>query len=1144
MNLKALSLTLSALVLSVLSAGAYDIYPIPQSATLTGNSISITPKVNIVASDGTSDITVNRLKEVLDNAGFTYDISDTQSAGLTNILIGTYGSGDKADSYSDAIGLGRNIFPAQEGRFDPHSIAIDSDNAHGTIMILGDSNGSAFYGCATLEQILEQRSADGSLPTVRIEDYAHVRLRGIVEGFYGHPYSAESRLNMLEFCKRFKLNCYVYGPKHDPYHAGSWRLNYPETVTDQQRAYGQLTRDDIRQLAETSKKCGVDFVWSVHPALQGGGINFYNLDPGVADIITKFGYMYDLGIRHFGVSVDDISGHPITQGQLAQKVQTRLNELYNTDDANDDERVGGLLFVPTGYALNYSGASSVLSQFNSVSSDIDVAFTGYDCFSNIRQASFSTAAQYTGRNPIFWWNNPVNDDYDDFLYMHGLTARWTIENSGPISSMGGLLLNPMNQAGPSKIAIFNAADYSWNPSAFDPEASWEASIRAIMKDPRYADALKTFIRMVSAYTTTETGGSDSSRPNGFNSCKKQAPEGERHAALFSAFISAFSADNVPQATELRAVLAEAVDACATLREMADDNDDDRRLFFREMSPWFLKIEEMCDIAHKSLALMTDPSADASLDNWTSSVTLAERASSYHSSEDFLVSILEGSASSPREVFIEALPAPRDFEPFIDFLAGEIGKFAPALPERSRDFEIISNLDSYSGPHISADNAQGTVSLDGLDGLILHPGEYIGLYLNRIAEVNVTDPVTDPGTELQYSVSGKQWQTYTQADADTHMAYIRIKNTSDADVTISRASAITCRIPVHETPAEVNPVATTNLGTYSTYVIGNILDGNTSTHFWSSAAPVAGSSYIRIDMGASVPLNDIKLTFCSGDRPTGTVELQTSDNADTWSTLCSFTADDITGSTFTASASGITARYVRLFFVSANTTHWFQLAEFEVGYDSSSPNVIEVAEDHNGNFSAALDDRSLTTSYIPAEAGHITYTFIENINIEEIHIFHNSTFSDNAPLPTVKVMADGKWHDLGYLAGERTIFDTRSLKTITQARIEWNDVNRPALYQIMPVGTPYVEIAGSSAIDSITDSADDFISVSVTDGRLVSVTSAQPIRSLTVTDIAGRIIARHVPASSAATLRIDAPGLYIISVVTETGHSSVHKISVR
>lgn len=1144
MKFKALSLSVAAIVMSAFSAAAYDIHPVPQSATLTGSSLSLTSRVNIVASDGTDAVTLDRLKEVLDNAGIAYDISASRSTLLTNILLGVYGSGDDADAYSTSISLGRSIFPAAEGRFDPHSIAIDADAHKGTIMILGDNNGSAFYACASLEQILEQRDAAGNLPTVRIEDYAHVRLRGIVEGFYGHPYSAESRLNMLDFCKRFKLNCYVYGPKHDPYHAGSWRQNYPETVSDQQRAFGHLTRDDIRALTEKSRKCGVDFVWSIHPALQGGGISFYNLDPGVADIITKFGYMYDLGVRHFGVSVDDISGHPSTQGELAQKVQTRLNELYNTADATPDSRVGGILFVPTGYALNYSGATSVLRQFSSVSSEIDIAFTGYDCFSNIRQASFTTAAQYTGRSPIFWWNNPVNDDYDDFLYMHGLTARWTIENSGPISSMGGLLLNPMNQAGPSKIAIFNAADYSWNPSAFNADSSWEASIKAIMKDDRYADALKTFISMVSAYTTTATGGSDSSRPNGFNSCKNKAPEGETHAKLFSDFIAAFSRDNVPDATELRAVIADAVQACATLRELAHDSDADRRLFFREMSPWFLKIEEMCHIAHQSLELMAGGTSDDALDHWTAGVSLAGRASSYHSSDDFLVSILEGSASSPREVFIEALPAPHDFEPFIDFLADEIGRFAPALPQRSRDFEIITNLSPVPAScTLSVNESEGTVTLGGLRGTVLRPGEYIGIYLNRLTEASVEAADTDAGLELQYSVNGKQWMPCSSATEGTLMAYLRLKNTSAADVTVDRRSSLTCDMPVISAPATVSPVASTNLGTYSTYVISNILDGNTSTHFWSDAAPVGGSSYIRIDMGATVPLTDIKLTFCSGDRPTGTVSLQTSDDASTWSTLCSFTADDITGSTYTASAAGTTARYVRLFFVSANTTHWFQLAEFEVGYSTSATSAIDVAEDHNGSFSAALDDRSLTSSYIPSEAGHLTYTFIENIYIEEIHIFHNSSFSSDAQLPSVRVLADGQWHDLGYLGGERTIFDTRSLKNISQARIEWNAVNRPGLYEIMPVGTPYVESASPSAIGSVTADSDD-ICISVTDGGLVTITASQPVSTVIVTDITGRVIARIAPASAVASLRIGAPGLYIISAVTHGGASSVHKVSVR
>lgn len=77
--------------------------------------------------------------------------------------------------------------------------------------------------------------------------------------------------------------------------------------------------------------------------------------------------------------------------------------------------------------------------------------------------------------------------------MHGLTARWSIEDKSPVPSLQGLILNPMNQGQASKIALFGAADYSWNPSKFNGSDNWEASLASIVKEPELRDALKTFI---------------------------------------------------------------------------------------------------------------------------------------------------------------------------------------------------------------------------------------------------------------------------------------------------------------------------------------------------------------------------------------------------------------------------------------------------------------------------------------------------------------------------------------------------------------------------------------------------------------------------------------------------------------------------
>lgn len=195
-----------------LHAQTYHVYPVPQKATMNGNTIKITPNVNIVKETGINEITVKRIQEVLANASISFTISNTLSDDQTNVLIGNYGSKEIVDNYATNYSLPRDVFATASNKYDPHLLQINNNHAQGDIIILGDNTGSAYYGMATLEQILEQ--TDGNkLQTATFEDYAHTQYRGIVEGFYGHPYSTESRLNLLDYCKRYKMNMFVYGRK-------------------------------------------------------------------------------------------------------------------------------------------------------------------------------------------------------------------------------------------------------------------------------------------------------------------------------------------------------------------------------------------------------------------------------------------------------------------------------------------------------------------------------------------------------------------------------------------------------------------------------------------------------------------------------------------------------------------------------------------------------------------------------------------------------------------------------------------------------------------------------------------------------------------------------------------------------------------
>ena len=199
------------------------------------------------------------------------------------------------------------------------------------ISIVGYDERGAFYGIQTLRQLLESPVAqNGELPYLDINDYPDLPNRGVVEGFYGTPWSHQVRMSLIDFYGKFKMNTYLYGPKDDPYHScPNWRLPYPEKEAQ-----------NIRELVQACKRNRVDFVWAIHP---GQDIKWNEED--YQNLVNKFNWMYDLGVRDFAIFFDDISGegtNPLKQTEL-------LNRL--TDDfvkAKGD--VSPLTVCPTDYS--------------------------------------------------------------------------------------------------------------------------------------------------------------------------------------------------------------------------------------------------------------------------------------------------------------------------------------------------------------------------------------------------------------------------------------------------------------------------------------------------------------------------------------------------------------------------------------------------------------------------------------------------------------------------------------------------------------------------------------------------------------------------------------------------------------------------
>lgn len=318
-----------------------------------------------------------------------------------------------------------------------------------------------FYAYKTLNQILVEAKKTGKLPTLQLEDFPDVAYRGTVEGFYGQPWSHENRISQLKFYGDWKLNTYIYGPKDDPYHSSpKWREAYPTAEAEK-----------LKSLVNIAKENHVNFYWAIHP-----GLDIKWNDEDRKNVLQKFEMMYQLGIRHFAVFFDDISG----EGTKAEKQADLLNYLQK-EFVEVKKDVGPLIMCPTEYNKSWSNPKEgtyldILGQ--QLNPKVHIMWTGNTVIHDIKSEDQKWVNNRIKRPSFVWWNFPVSDYVRNHLL---LGAAYGLDTKAK-NDMSGFVSNPMDKPEASKVAIFSIANYSWNPETYNADKSWASAIEVVLPE--------------------------------------------------------------------------------------------------------------------------------------------------------------------------------------------------------------------------------------------------------------------------------------------------------------------------------------------------------------------------------------------------------------------------------------------------------------------------------------------------------------------------------------------------------------------------------------------------------------------------------------------------------------------------------------
>lgn len=634
----------------VFAQDAYTIYPIPHMQEVLPGTTSFTQQVTIVADAPVDQVTINRAVQILADRGLEAIVADRASATTSNVYLGVEGAKGAASAYAKKLRVKRNVF-GTPGKYDRHVLTIGGKKK-ADVLILGENTDATFCGLASLEQMLDRGTTN--LPCVTIEDYADIQYRGVIEGYYGVPYSAEVTKDIFRFMARYKMNAYMYGAKSDPYHSQKWAEAYPDSITPKEQAIGCLSSDMMRDIVSVSHDNKVNFIWAIHP----GGAFTNPDDKTVIDrIMQKFQIMHDLGVRQFGCFVDDI-GVPTDEaslrinaerlGELQTAVENRWNKSYTTPA----DTVKPINFVPQLYAYSWVDAETRANFYGALGKThphVIVYITGKNIWSVPNSEDLDVVSAELGRGLAWWWNYPCNDNDMSKLFVRDTYANFADEKwidpkatlPTDLRGASALIANPMQQGEASKIALFGVGNYSWNNATFDNESDYHAAVKAVVGKEKAADFeyLSQYLRYF---------------------------DNEPIASLVEAYKR--DGKSAPVKAEMLKLLA----ALQSIQSMTASGKESDALFVADIQPWLNRLGDMATLTLQLLdhidakAAGRQSEADRLL-----ATQLKKSVADFDHYGNHQFSVLNGLGDEIELSTIISEPSGKVLRPFLDYLAEKL-----------------------------------------------------------------------------------------------------------------------------------------------------------------------------------------------------------------------------------------------------------------------------------------------------------------------------------------------------------------------------------------------------------------------------------------------------------------------------------------
>lgn len=258
-----------------------------------------------------------------------------------------------------------------------------------------------------------------------------MRISGVIEGFYGPPWSHAQRLAWIDRLAAMGMGHYVWAAKAEPRHRSAWS----EPFTDE-----ELT--GFSELAGRSDRVEVGVALTPGPGADADAI------------IDKLAPAVRAGASFTVLSCDDMPS--LDDGDHHRRLAHAMLD-----------RLGVAVWVVPTHYCGTSPSPYLAALTDGLSPSVELMWTGAHVVNDeITTADATRWADICGRPPVLWDNTPVSDGpMSSSLHLGPLSGR----EAGLRDELAGVVWNPMEHSLASTATLASAAGWL---SGDDPVGAW------------------------------------------------------------------------------------------------------------------------------------------------------------------------------------------------------------------------------------------------------------------------------------------------------------------------------------------------------------------------------------------------------------------------------------------------------------------------------------------------------------------------------------------------------------------------------------------------------------------------------------------------------------------------------------------------